>query len=45
MTDIDKAKLLAHLTVKAQHRNILIKAVFGGLITAINRGDFDRKES
>lgn len=43
---IDKHLLLAHLRRKAEHRNILIAAVLGGLITAIERGDFDtEKES
>jgi hypothetical protein len=42
---IDKALLLAHLRRKAEHKNLLIASVIGGLITAVERGDFDTKES
>jgi hypothetical protein len=41
---LDRGRLLAHLATKARHRNILIHAVISGLITAINRGDFDTNE-
>lgn len=38
---IDQKKLLVHMKKKSEHRNILIHAVLAGLITAIERGDFD----
>lgn len=41
---IDRGLLLAHLQTKARHRNILIHSVLAGLITAIQRGDFDTNE-
>lgn len=42
---IDKTALLAHLRLKSDHPNLLIHAVLAGLATAIERGDFDTKES
>ena len=44
MTAVDKAALLAHLKRKADHKNVLIYAVLTGLVTAIERGDFDVEE-
>jgi len=41
---LDKAALLAHIKAKAGHPNLLIHAVLAGLVTAIERGDFDEKE-
>lgn len=41
---LDRGRLLAHLQSKARHRNILIHSVMAGLITAIQRGDFDTNE-
>lgn len=38
---LNKSKLLAHLTEKAKHPNLLIHSVITGLVTAIKRGDFD----
>lgn len=38
---IDKDALLAHIRGKAEHPNLLIHAVLAGLVTAIERGDFD----
>ena len=41
---VDKARLVAHLREKAEHRNLLIHAVLAGLVTAIERGDFDEED-
>ncbi len=41
---IDKEALLAHIKEKAEHPSLLIHAVLAGLATAIERGDFDRKD-
>lgn len=42
---VDRGRLLAHLKAKAEHRSLIIHAVYAGLATAITRGDFDtRKE-
>jgi len=41
---LDKPALLAHIKAKAAHPNLLIHAVLAGLVTAIERGDFDEKE-
>ncbi|MEO7018377.1 MAG: hypothetical protein ABI067_17855 [Leifsonia sp.] len=41
---IDKDALLAHIREKAEHPNLLIHAGLTGLVTAIVRGDFDRKD-
>jgi hypothetical protein len=41
---IDKQKLVAHLKRKQEHPNLLIHAVMAGLITAVQRGDFDEEE-
>jgi hypothetical protein len=38
---IDKEALVAHIRAKADHPNLLIHAVLAGLVTAIERGDFD----
>lgn len=42
---LDKAAVLAHLKARAAHHNLLIHAVLTGLVTAIERGDFDEKEN
>jgi hypothetical protein len=41
---IDKDALLAHIRGKAEHPNLLIHAVLMGLVTAIERGDFDTEK-
>lgn len=41
---IDKEALLAHIREKAEHPNLLIHAVLAGLVTAIERGDFDTEK-
>jgi hypothetical protein len=42
---IDRTLLLDHLKKWAGHKNLLIAAVIGGLITAVECGDFDKKEN
>lgn len=41
---INKKALLAHIKAKADHPKPIIHAVYSGLATAIERGDFDEKE-
>lgn len=38
---IDKDALVTHIKTKAGHPNLLVHAVLAGLVTAIERGDFD----
>ena len=40
---LDKRALLAHIKAKADHPNLLIHSVLAGLVTAIERGDFDEQ--
>jgi hypothetical protein len=42
---IDAQLLLAAMKVKADRLPLVAAAVLDGLATAINRGDFDEKES
>ena len=44
MPDLSKVKLLEHLKTKSDHKNLLIHAVLAGLVTAIQRGDFDAEK-
>lgn len=38
---LSKPKVLAHLAQWTAHPNLLVASVTEGLVTAINRGDFD----
>jgi hypothetical protein len=42
---LDKARLLAHIRFRADHKELLVYAVLTGLAMAIERGDFDEKET
>lgn len=38
---LDRVKVIAYLKAKAEHKNLLIHAVLAGMLTAVERGDFD----
>jgi hypothetical protein len=42
---LDKARLLAHIRFRADHKELLVYAVLTGLAMAIERGDFDEKDT
>lgn len=44
MTALDKAKVVAYLKAKSAHPNLLIHSVLAGMLTAVERGDFDVRE-